>query len=578
MGGNFEFILHGDCLDIMQDLPAESYDSCVTDPPYGLSFMGKHWDNGVPSVDYWREAYRVLKPGAHLLAFGGTRTYHRLACAIEDAGFEIRDQMQWLYGSGFPKSMNVSKAIDKMHGAQREVVGLREAFAKRANTVPSNRDKMGKFADESYPMGQITAPATHEAKEWDGWGTALKPSNEPIVVARKPLSEKTVALNVLKWGTGALNIDRCRIGTETVKISQGDGFGTEGIYGTGVNTVSKGSEHQGRWPSNTILGHSPHCTDDQCDIECAIAMLDEQSGVLSSGGPSINTHKYKDRYHHNADKQGLNTHGKYNKKELIGYPGKGGASRFFLRIKHDNDETCGHGNIRGDVTFAGKKTVNKNENLSTDGFGSKQMDQYLMGTISTTEMGTHSIMSFPILNASTKTFIGTCTIETAKTINSSMASSIESVSVVSSTEMLVTFQNGGQEPITGIVNLALESTCENGEKRTGTNGMPISAPIEHPKRFLYCAKASKSERNAGLDKPSSHPTVKPIKLMRYLCRLVTQPGGTVLDPFCGSGSTGVAALQEGFQFLGIEKEEEYAEIARRRLQKACSSQPQSNHP
>lgn len=192
-----------DCRDAMDLFIADnSVDSIVTDPPYGLGFMGKAWDHGVPGVEFWQAAYRVLKPGGHLLAFSGSRTYHRMVCAIEDAGFEIRDQIMWVYGSGFPKSLDVSKAIDKAAGAEREVVGVKDVG-------PDMRG--GNFkTSEGRMVADITAPATDAARQWQGWGTALKPAHEPIVVARKPLIG-TVAANVLAHGTGAINVDGCRV-------------------------------------------------------------------------------------------------------------------------------------------------------------------------------------------------------------------------------------------------------------------------------------------------------------------------------------------------------------------------------
>ncbi|NDG33597.1 site-specific DNA-methyltransferase, partial [bacterium] len=195
-------LINGDCLDKLKDLGDNSIDSIVTDPPYGLSFMGKKWDYDVPSVDIWKECLRVLKPGGHLLSFAGSRTYHRMAVRIEDAGFEIRDQIMWVYGSGFPKSLDVSKAIDKAAGAEREVVGSKVTGGiKRAR--PDNAEGFS----NPYTVGQtavpVTAPATPEAKQWEGWGTALKPAHEPIVMARKPIIN-TVAQNVLEYGTGAI--------------------------------------------------------------------------------------------------------------------------------------------------------------------------------------------------------------------------------------------------------------------------------------------------------------------------------------------------------------------------------------
>lgn len=336
---------HGDCLDILRDMPDASVDAVVTDPPYGLSFMGKRWDYDVPSVAIWSECLRVLKPGGHLLSFGGSRTYHRMAVNVEDAGFEIRDQVMWVYGSGFPKSHNVSKALDR------------------------------------------SGKATPAAKQWDGWGSALKPAHEPVVLARKPLGEKTLAANVLAHGTGAINIDGCRVGER----------------------------------------EKPRVTDP----------------------------KHGDHAH--------NTYGKPSGGGNVLPPG-----RFPANVIHD---------------------------------GSDDVVELFPGT---------------------------------------------------------------------------------GEKSAA--------------RFFYCAKASKSDRDEGLEafaeqeraffqtgngtsgKPSSigqyvvqknvHPTVKPTDLMAYLIRLITPPGGVVLDPFTGSGSTGKAAVREGFQFIGIEREAEYLAIARARIEAA----------
>jgi site-specific DNA-methyltransferase (adenine-specific) len=196
-------ILLGDCRDRLKELPDNSVDSIVTDPPYELGFMGKSWDaSGVAyDVTVWQECLRVLKPGGHLLSFGGSRTYHRMACAIEDAGFQIRDQIMWVYGSGFPKSLNISKAIDKAAGAEREVVGSYETHDIRNAGLMDRKGSM---------TVDVTAPATAEAEVWDGWGTALKPAHEPIVLARKPLVG-TVANNVLTYGVGGLNIDGTRV-------------------------------------------------------------------------------------------------------------------------------------------------------------------------------------------------------------------------------------------------------------------------------------------------------------------------------------------------------------------------------
>jgi len=391
-------LILGDCLSVLATMPENSVDSIVTDPPYGLSaaknsgktskggFMGKKWDYDVPSVEIWRECLRVLKPGGHLLSFAGTRTQHRMALRIEDAGFEIRDMIAWLYGSGFPKSHDVSKAIDKAAGAEREVVGVNPN--KRPNSqLDYSLD--GKGRNFQINVQPITAPSTEDAIKWQGWGTALKPALEPITVARKPLSESTVAKNVLKWGTGGINIDGSRVGmreatTFTVPDITGDAFNSD-VSQRGRLTIS--APAQGRFPANLILD------------EEASAMLDAQSGVLTSG--------------------------KFNQSS--------------------------------------KKAVN-------------------------TIYGKHDAYKDPKQYEQSK---------------------------------------GGAS------------------------------------RFFYCAKASKSERQG-----SSHPTMKPIKLMRYLCRLVTPPSGTILDPFMGSGSTGIAAIKEGFRFVGIEREQDYLTIAEARIASA----------
>ena len=415
-------VLHGDCRSELELLPDNSVDSIVTDPPYELGFMGKSWDASGIAYDQrvWVQCLRVLKPGGHMLAFSGSRTYHRMVCAIEDAGFQIRDQIMWVYGSGFPKSLNIGKAIDKAAGAEREVIG-QIRHAQKGVAISENRGAVGGGAFGEARIGDVTAPATAEAKQWEGWGTALKPAHEPIVLARKPL-EGTVAQTVLTHGTGGINIDGCRVGNEIIKTSGGRSVaitGDErvgaalGMYGesTPLNT-----EHQGRFPANFI---------------------------------------------HDGSDEVL---------ELFPDTGKSTGGRI----------------------------------------GKKQMSN-------------------------------------------------------------VTNVPAGQ--------------YEAGDPGYGDSGSAA--------RFFYCAKANKKDRNEGLDgfepkreadriiddgvggdnprnrsntpKANHHPTVKPTDLMRYLCRLVTPPNGTVLDPFTGSGSTGKAAVLEGFNFIGIEQSAEYVEIAKARI-------------
>jgi hypothetical protein len=376
---------HGDCLDVMRGMADASVDAVVTDPPYGLSFMGKHWDHGVPGVDFWREALRVAKPGAHLLAFGGTRTFHRLVVAIEDAGWEIRDQIAWLYGSGFPKSHNVSKAIDRAAGAEREVVGPNPNS--RPNMVRVQASVLAPRVD-----APLTAPATDAARQWDGWGTALKPAMEPVCVARKPLVG-TVAANVLKHGTGALNINGCRVGTTK-------------------------------------------------DVPASLPSA-RKSGSMSGAMP--------------AGREGDDGHN----------PNVG---RWPANVIHDGSD-----------------------------------------------------------------------------------------------EVVAGFPSSESRP--GATKIRGESRNVYGVA-TRTDG-PSHGDTGSAARFFYQPKASKAERLAA-DDGTNHPTQKPVALMAYLCRLVTPPNGIVLDPFTGSGTTGVAAIREGFRFVGIEREAQYVEIARQRITDAAA--------
>jgi site-specific DNA-methyltransferase (adenine-specific) len=402
-------------LEIMRGMDASSVDAIVTDPPYELSFMNKGWDSsGIAfNIEVWREALRVLKPGGYLLAFGGTRTYHRMTVAIEDAGFEIRDCIGWHYGSGFPKSLDVSKAIDKAAGIWRG----------RAGAVASQN---GSMSAPNYERTAKGPPVTDAAKAWVGWGTALKPAWEPVVVARKPL-EGTVAANVLKHGTGAMNIDASRVphgndvnmdAVQRQQHSEGSivgAFGAASLIEKEIATYKEG----GRWPANILLTHAVDCSDEGCVAGCPCAAMDAQSGTSRSvkGAPRA------------SRAPGLGYGMTHTGAE---YNDEGGASRFF-------------------------------------------------------------------------------------------------------------------------------------------NQLAIKADDLVP--FIYAAKASRREREAGCPElpersgevRNHHPTVKPISVMEWCIRLVTREGALVLDPFCGSGTTGAAAVRLGRRFIGCEQSAEYVEIARARI-------------
>jgi len=394
-------IYHGDCRDWLKQMPANCFESSVTDPPYGLEFMGKDWDRGVPGAPFWREVIRVLKPGAYLLAFGGGRTYHRLACAIEDAGFEIVDCLYWLYGQGFPKSLDYAGYRDK-----DKVRHVRPEF-------------------EAHPQAE-------------GWGTALKPACEPIVLARKPL-DGTFAENVLRWGIGGLNIDGCRVPTDEQLHAGAGGMPRRSeTEQRGAGTPYPPSE-KGRWPANVM-----HDGSDQ--VLQAFALYGDGKGAAA---PVLRR---------NADKFGNNYGTFTGSREESGesfHSDTGTAARFFYCAKvtkQDRDE--------------------------------------------------------------------------------------------------------------GLDHLPIRSAGECVDRAEGSAGM--------------------NSPRAGAGRTSGyrnhHPTVKPTALMQWLCRLVTPPGGTVLDPFAGSGSTGKAAVLEGFGFAGVEKGDEYIEIAQARAQAELVTRPEALDP
>jgi DNA modification methylase len=347
-------LYHGDCLDWLPTLPAESVDSAVTDPPYHLTsvvqrfgasgaapakggsdgryarrsagFMGQQWDGGDIAFrpETWRAVLRVLKPGGHLLAFGSSRTYHRLACAIEDAGFEIRDCLTWLYGSGFPKSHDVAKGIDKLAGVEREVVGsvdARSAYdgaTRNGNAARESWRALEGRDDAAFPQRRpLTSPATDAARRWDGWGTALKPAAELIVLARKPLAEGTVAANVVKHGTGAINIGACRLPTEENRgRTRGTFPHSDDAWGNG-HLARTESHPAGRWPANVVLD------------EEAAALLDAQSGERPSYGP-----------YRPSDAHGTGNGATYAARKGQGtvYADTGGASRFYYTAKASKSE------------------------------------------------------------------------------------------------------------------------------------------------------------------------------------------------------------------------------------------------
>lgn len=405
----------GNNLEVLKTFADNSVDSIVTDPPYGLSFMGKSWDYDVPKVEIWRECLRVLKPGGHLLSFFGTRTYHRGVVQIEDAGFEIRDQIGWAYGSGFPKSHNIAKAItatETTGGSSPQ--NLRKARMGKDYQVTGQKDyRAGRAFGDAGNDDRRETTLTESAKQWQGWGTALKPAWEPICVARKPLIG-TVAENVLEHGTGAINIDGCRVGFSGAR-NNGRARGTANAFGE-YGATEKVDYGVGRWPANLIHDGS----------EEVLQAFPEAPGQMAKS---------------RADNQPMNN-------KIYGAMKFGTES---MIPRRDNTKSAAR-------FFYCAKTSKKDREEGLAGFERKQYSH-----------------------------------------------------------------DGRQTPIDNAY-----------------------------------------QRNDSVAK-NNHPTVKPTDLMRYLVRLVTPPGGTVLDPFMGSGSTGKAAVLEGFQFIGIELDPEYCRIAEARV-------------
>lgn len=547
-------LMLGDCLMELASLKDNSVDSIVTDPPYGISFMSKRWDYDVPSIDVWKECMRVLKPGGHMLVACGTRTQHRMVVNIEDAGFEIRDVVTWLYGSGFPKSLNISKAIDKEAGAEREVIGnlksgnqsgtLRldgfasieqlKSAAEKGEKCPNGRDAMKTYRrtmQSGEKMGEITAPATDAAKQWNGWGTALKPACEFFTLCRKPISESTVAKNVVKWGAGGINVDGCRVSVETndpnIRTNPTIDSGASSIFKVGNGPDGKGPEPQGRWPANLLFD------------EEAAEMLDEQSGVLKSG--QLKPGHKQGQGKHTLD--GGYVGGGVIQKEYGG--DSGGASRFFYVAKASKRER--NAGLDGFEHIKLSTDLCKEENTVLAALLQKVTSEstvkwniaecgeaisaiYPKECKSIIETEISKITESKILNSLALSLTNESTADVSlKTENgSSHAANVQSLK-----EWILNITSAKTESALGVVNVALKMLLQINE-----NAKPLS---------------------------NFHSTVKPVKLMEYLCKLITPPGGTVLDPFMGSGSTGVAALNLGFDFVGIEREHEYLEIARGRV-------------
>jgi DNA modification methylase len=636
----------GDCIEVLATLPENSVDACCTDPPYHLvsivkrmskdgsapvgfgsdgryqrlsgGFMGSKWDGGDIAFrpELWCEVLRVLKPGAHLLAFGGTRTFHRMACAIEDAGFEIRDCVQWLYGSGFPKSHDVSKGIDKaaprvgmfdgfaehfserLRGSsksQREIaalfpsksggltgcvwnwangtnvptveqwallqplLGLSLEWLPLIERIEAEREIVGRATDGSSngsvvglgTLGKlqkeydITSPATDAARQWQGWGTALKPACELIVLARKPLSEGTVAANVLRWGTGAINVDGCRVGTEATTIkksfNKGAQGGNEGWDRPWNKTGEQWEQREntaGRWPANVIHDGSE---------EVVGAFPESISGTLTA------EHRRNGGYSNNRENE---IFGKGSKRgcaeDAPTYAASSGsAARFFYTVKQD--EPC--------RSIDSASDADERLSLQSERVVSALGDAVAQST-ARLALKHQSVRARDMnVSASELGLIVASVTETIQNIERRFSFGLPRERLLARLGLVTCAAIPNQIGITTITISLLKS--DHSVEVVTFDIIETSGEVgvkDFAKRFHYTAKADQDDRIG-----SRHPTIKPLDLIQYLVRLITPPKGICLDPFAGTGTLGEAAWREGMRAVLIEREEEYQQDIRRRM-------------
>ena len=571
-------LLHGDCLEEMRTLPANSVDSIVTDPPYGISFMAKKWDYDVPSVEVWKEALRVLKPGGHALIACGTRTQHRMACKIEDAGFEIRDVVSWIYGSGFPKSLNISKAIDKAAGAEREVVGVTQG--KGGENINRLSREGGNDADDAkgcgaYGLGAkqvtidipITAPATDEAKQWDGWGTALKPSTEYFTLAQKPL----------EGGSDLCIVEE--INQILLCLLQS--------YVTTVKNHSASSQSElsaaasiAQW----IADENTNTLEGLCDLMATLQSESEMTTSLSIALSCLSTLVESLELANTfttSMKSSLTTELKILKSVKW-------ESIFQDSIHPSETQASGLPASASDVVnLLNGVSVKLNyirTHSVTDSASSVQLDPKVaceFFTLCRKPLSEKTVATNVLKWGTGGINIDACRVGTESTKRANSTATGSSVGKAHAGQ-----ENGsesGRFPANLIHDGSQEVLDLFPETKTGSikphknEGSSFQASKEitgshkgdqgSAARFFYCPKASKKDRNEGLleGETSTHPTVKPTALMQYLCRLITPTGGVVLDLYMGSGSTGKAAVKEGLSFVGIEMNPDYVDICHHRI-------------
>jgi DNA modification methylase len=559
----------GDCLDVLKAMPENSIDAVVTDPPYHLTsitkrfskngysksnleqpadknldgimagsfrrlakgFMGKQWDGGdiAFTVELWAEVLRVLKPGGHMICFGGTRTYHRMVCAIEDAGFEVRDQLAWVYGSGFPKSHDVSKGIDRAAGVEREIIGRYNGATNVSNAGSGlKHDCYGVGGDKKADSTVfVTTPATDAARQWQGWGTALKPAWEPICLARKPLSESTVAANVMRWGTGAINIDGCRIdaGYDYSELNVTQGGNRSMAFGMAERRFVPA---KGRWPANLCHDGSPEVMAGFPERVTSERRVEHDIGRTRQscyGEPS------------GAQYKNGNTHGDSGSAARFFYTSKAGSWDRINRVIETLEIEWFTGlEVRLATLQVDTEQLHRKGIVVSPSDTSNEWNTFLSGSNITDLCRKAS-------RCTTKT--GTSSTTTSQTWSWLTRLLTKESIQVANCEMV----NGSSHA---------ETAGISGPSLTITLGETASLP------GASLAASGTQLRISVSAKQHGHPTIKPVNLMQWLVRLVCQKGATVLDPFAGTGTTGAASFIEGRRCVLIEREAEYlADIEKR---------------
>lgn len=648
-------VLHGDNIELLKQYPDNYFDAIVTDAPYGLGkepnatelmkdwiekgyhevggsgFMGKQWDAFVPQPIFWKEVFRVLKHGGHVVSFFGTRTYDWGVMAMRFAGFEVRDCIQWLYGSGFPKSHNIGKAIDKLEGKN---IPTYKGFNVAGQGIGLNDNKHLRSDHPDYVKPSYD-------NEWNGWGSALKPANEPIVLARKPLEKGlSIAENVLKWGTGAINIDGCRIGVDmanegaNAKRMDKTYKGKSAIWNNADAPTTFDCYSKGRFPANLILTHHPECEcvgtkkvkaikggckfesaffksgesnftkdggigdadgnetieDWVCVDDCPIKILDEQSGVSKSSGGS-------------GEKSGGNLgdfgfkglkEGKFSNQGGLG--DKGGASRFFQQCNFEENDF-----VRFKYTAkASKSERNKglelekwfyNLELITESCSFTEQNLFIWEQEEQNQSMDLNMEVQQKKDISEGTALLVSDKECCTTLNGKNITALFPMAIKFTTKMglsqiieLKTLNYYQHLNINDCIVDVLETNKENGLNLAENVGIKnllklifTKDKMGFPLGVKIVAKKTQQLTNVKdvWQKNNIHSTVKPVKLMQYLVRLVTPPDGIVLDPFCGSGTTGIACKLEGFQFVGLEQDAEYCKIAQARINNYVEDKKQS---